>query len=42
MFLTDDKKLRVYCLGFDQLDTLEANNSRFVTKIRWVIKSVFA
>jgi len=29
------KKLRVYCLRLGQLDTLEANNLRFVTKIYW-------
>jgi len=32
------KNLHVYCLS--QLD-LEANNSRFVTKSRWVIEEVF-
>jgi len=26
-FFTDDKKTRIYCPGFDQLDTLEVNNS---------------
>jgi len=40
-FLIDDKKLHVYCLGLRQLDTLEANNSRFVIKSRWVIEKVF-
>jgi len=40
-FLTTNKKLHVYCFGFSQLDTIEANTSRFVTKCHWVIKQVF-
>jgi len=40
-FLTSNKKLHVYCPGLGQLDTIEANTSRFVTKCRWVIKQVF-
>jgi len=38
-FLTTNKKLYVYCPGLGQLDTIEANTSRFVTK--WVIEQVF-
>jgi len=34
-FLTTNKKLHVYCPGLCQLDTIEANTSRFVTKYRW-------
>lgn len=33
-FLTTNKKLHVYCPGLGQLDTIEANTSRFVTKCR--------
>jgi len=40
-FLTTNKKLYVYCLGLDQLDTIEVSTSRFVTKCRWVIEQVF-
>jgi len=40
-FLTTNKKLHVYCLGLGQLDTIEANTSRFVMKCRWVIEQVF-
>lgn len=40
-FLTTNKKLHVYCPGLGQLDTIEANSSRFVTKCRWVIEQVF-
>jgi len=40
-FLTTNKKLHVYCSGLSQLDTIEANTSRFVTKCCWVIKQVF-
>jgi len=40
-FLTINKKLHVYCAELGQLDTIEANTSRFVTKCRWVIEQVF-
>jgi len=40
-FLTTNKKLHAYCPGLGQLDTIEANTSRFVTKCRWVIEQVF-
>jgi len=33
-FLTTNKKLHVYCPGLDQLDIIEANTSRFITKCR--------
>lgn len=33
-FLRKENKLNVYCLGLGQLDTLKANSSRFVTKVR--------
>jgi len=33
--------INVYRLALDQLDTLETNNSRFITKIRWVTEQVF-
>lgn len=36
-----DKGLRVYCPGLGQLDTLEANTSRYITKVRWIIEQVF-
>lgn len=36
-----DKNLRVFSPGLGQLDTEEANVSRFVTKVRWVIEQVF-
>jgi len=29
-FLTTNKKLHIYCPGLSQLDTIEANTSRFV------------
>jgi len=46
-FLTTNKKLHVYCGhvycgGLGQLDTIEVNTSRFVTKCRWVIEQVFS
>lgn len=37
-FLKDEKELNVFCPGLGQLDTKEANASRFVTKCRWVIE----
>jgi len=40
-FLTTNKKLHIYCPELGQLDTIEANTSRFVTKCRWIIKQVF-
>lgn len=40
-FLTETKKLNTHCPRFGQLDTLEANISRFVTKCRWIIEQVF-
>jgi len=40
-FLTTNKKLHVYYPGLGQLNTIEANTSRFVTKCRWVIEQVF-
>jgi len=40
-FLTTNKELCVYCPRLGQLDTLEANTSRFVTKYCWVIEQVF-
>jgi len=40
-FLTINKKLHFYCPGLGQLDTIEANTSRFVMKCRWVIKQIF-
>lgn len=40
-FLTKIKKLHVHYPGLDQVDTLEANISRFLTKCRWIIKQVF-
>jgi len=40
-FLITNKKLYVYCPGLGQLDTIEANTSRFVTKCRWIIEQVF-
>jgi len=39
--LTTNKKLHVYCPGFGQFDTIEANTSRFITKCCWVIEQVF-
>lgn len=33
-FLRKEKKLNVYCPDLGQLDTLEANSLRFVTKVR--------
>jgi len=40
-FSTTNKKLQVYCPRLGQLDTIEANTSRFVTKCCWVIEQVF-
>jgi len=40
-FLTTNKKLHVYCPGLGQLDIIEANTSRFITKCRWIIEQVF-
>ncbi len=40
-FLREVKNLKVFCPGLGQLDTIEANASRFVTKIRWIIEQVF-
>lgn len=40
-YLKEDKKFNVYCPGIGQLETIEANQSRFVTKVRWVIEQVF-
>jgi len=40
-FLTTNKKLHVYCPRLGQLDTIEANISRFITKCRCVIEQVF-
>jgi len=40
-FLTTNKKLHVYCPELGQLNTIEVNTSRFVTKCRWVIEQVF-
>jgi len=40
-FLTINKKLHVYCPRLGQLDTIEANTSKFVTKCnRWIIEQV--
>jgi len=39
-FLTTNKKLHVYCPGLGQLDTIETNTSRFVTKYRLIIEQV--
>jgi len=36
-----EKGLKVYCPGLGQLNTNAANESRFVTKVRWVIEQVF-
>jgi len=38
-FLTTNKKLHVYCPGLGQLDTIEANTSRFVTNY-WIIEQI--
>ncbi|XP_058797712.1 uncharacterized protein LOC131667948 [Phymastichus coffea] len=40
-FLTESKKLNVHCPGLGQLETMEANMSRFVTRCRWIIEQVF-
>ena len=40
-FLTKTKKLYVYCPGLGQLETMEANMIRFITKCRWIIEQVF-
>lgn len=40
-FLRDEKLLNVFCPGLGQLETQDANASRFVTKCRWVIEQVF-
>jgi len=39
--LTTNKKLHVYCPELGQLNTIEANISRFVTKCRWIIEHIF-
>jgi len=40
-FSTTNKKLHVYCPELGQLDIIEANISRFVTKCRWMIEQLF-
>lgn len=40
-FLTEEKNLKAYCPGFDQLNAAEANASKCVTKYCWVIEQVF-
>lgn len=37
-FLTNDKNLKVYTPELGQLDIVEANMSRLVTKCRWIIE----
>ncbi|KYN23462.1 hypothetical protein ALC57_04098 [Trachymyrmex cornetzi] len=41
-FLTEHKGVKVHCPGLGQLNTLDANLSRFVTKCRWIVEQVFA
>lgn len=40
-FLINQKKLQAYIPGTGERDTLEANQARFVTKVRWIIEQVF-
>ena len=39
--LTETKKLYVHYPGLGQLETMEANMSRFLTKCHWIIEQVF-
>ena len=36
-FLINEKHFRTYIPGTGERDTLEANEARFVTKVRWII-----
>lgn len=40
-FLEEQKKFQVCTPGLGQFETIEANKSRFITKVRWVIEQVF-
>lgn len=40
-YLTEIKKIRAYIPGLGCLETLEANITRFITKIRWIIEQLF-